>query len=82
MIESLKNRRQWAIAGTTYFISVLIIGLPLMYAVYYFFTETAILFNLNLGATFLWQIILIGIAFLIGISVAGKIAEFGLKEFT
>jgi len=69
-------------AGLTYFGSVLIVGLPLMYAMYMFFVDTAILFNLNLGAAFLWQILLLAVAFLMGISVAGKVAERVLKKFS
>ncbi|WP_147438092.1 hypothetical protein [Halorubrum sp. Atlit-28R] len=79
---SVQNRRQLAVAGTIYFGSVLIAGLPLMYAIYYFFTETAVLLNLNLGATFLWQALLAGIAFVIGIFVAGKIAEQVLRKIS
>jgi hypothetical protein len=46
------------------------------------FTETAVLLNLNLGATFLWQALLAGIAFVIGIFVAGKIAEQVLRKIS
>ena len=53
-----------------------------MYAMYVFFLDTAILFNLNLGAAFLWQILLLAVAFLIGISAAGKVADYVLKKFS
>ena len=82
MSTSTQSRRPLAIAGLTYFGSVLVVGLPLMYAMYVFFVDTAILFNLNLGAAFLWQILLLAVAFLIGISVAGKVAERVLKKFS
>jgi len=81
MSASTHSRRPLAIASLTYFGSVLMVGLPLMYAMYVFFVDTAILFNLNLGAAFFWQILLLAVAFLIGISAAGKIAERVLKKF-
>jgi len=82
MSTSTHSRRPLAIAGLTYFGAVLVVGLPLMYAMYVFFVDTAILFNLNLGAAFLWQILLLAVAFLIGISAAGKVADYVLKKFS
>jgi len=82
MSTSTHSHRPLAIAGLTYFGSVLVVGLPLMYAMYVFLVDTAILFNLNLGAAFLWQILLLAVAFLIGISVAGKVAERVLTKFS
>ena len=82
MSPSTQNRRPLATAGLAYFGSVLIVGLPLMYALWVFFVDTAILFGLNLGAAVLWQLILIAVAFLIGISVAGKVAERVFKQFS
>lgn len=82
MSSSTQNRRPLATAGLAYFGSVLIVGLPLMYVLWVFFVDTAILFGLNLGAAVLWQLILIAVAFLIGISVAGKVAERVFKQFS
>jgi len=82
MSSSVQNRRPLATAGLAYFGSVLIVGLPLMYAIWVLFVDTAILFGLNLGAAFVWQLILIAVAFLIGISVAGKVAERVFKRFS
>ena len=82
MSSSTQNRRPLATAGLAYFGSVLIVGLPLMYALWVFFVDTAILFGLNLGAAVLWQLILIAVAFLIGISVARKVAERVFKQFS
>ena len=82
MSTPTQSRRPLAIAGLTYFGSVLLVGLPLMYVMYWFFVDTAILFNLNLGAALLWQILLLAVAFLIGISVAGKVAERVLTKFS
>jgi len=82
MSISTHSHRPLAIAGLTHFGSVLVVGLPLMYAMCVFFVDTAILFSLNLGAAFLCQILLLAITFLIGISVAGKVAERVLKKFS
>ena len=82
MSSSTQNRRPLATAGLAYFGSVLIVGLPLMYAIWVFFVDTAILFGLNMGGAFVWQLILIAVAFLIGISVTGKVAEQVLKKLS
>ena len=69
------NRYSLTISSVVYFGSALVIGLPVMYVVYWIFA--GILHALNLG----WfvpsagGIVVVAAAFLVGMWVAGKVAE-------
>ncbi|MEY7848130.1 hypothetical protein AB7C87_02880 [Natrarchaeobius sp. A-rgal3] len=70
-----RRRRSLAISSVVYFGSAFIIGLPVAYAVYWVFVRIFNLLHLGWFVPSAGGIILVAAAFLIGMWVAGQVAE-------
>ncbi|WP_152418830.1 hypothetical protein [Natronorubrum sulfidifaciens] len=70
-----QSRRSLALSSVVYFGSAFAIGLPVMYVVYGVFVGVLNSFQLNWLVTSAVGITVVAAAFLVGMWVAGKVAE-------
>ncbi|SFS64726.1 hypothetical protein SAMN04488556_1830 [Halostagnicola kamekurae] len=81
-LNHLQHRRPLATSSVVYFGSVLIIGLPVTFFVYEFFAGILRLLQLNWLVTSAAGITVLAAAFVVGMWVAGHVAERVVNRFS
>lgn len=77
-----QSRRSLTMTGLIYFGSVLLVGFPVMYLAYSTFIQIFGLLGFGGFIASSWGITVVAVAFVVGMWIAGKVAERGIARLS